>query len=112
MPTLSLKKGTIVLPNGQSGDITTAQIVDKALDSAPADGLTIAEIRTRIKLDAKIAAAGEDAESVELSIAEFETLAKAIEPVRFIGRAEVIDTLVSELFPEPQEAEFVELSAV
>lgn len=114
MATISLKKGLIVLPNGQSGEISTFDIIDKALDASPEGGLSVADIRARIKFDRRLELISKDATEIEVDDKELEILRKSVEGLRWIGRNDVINTFVSELYPEAEvtEPEYVELSAV
>jgi hypothetical protein len=104
MPKISLKKAKVDLQNGNSGDITTLELINKALDGAPAEGLSVADFRARAKVDITLNKLAPDAEELILNDADFATVQKSFESVRFISRHDVIKTLMAELNPEVEEA--------
>ena len=98
---ISLSSADLISPNGiEKQTVTTLEIINKALDGGGKEGISVASIRTRIKIDNKIAELPADATELELNEDESKELATAFGSLSFQVRLPIINTLVSELFPE------------
>lgn len=102
MPRITLKKGQIQLPGQPVAEITTLELITRALEGAPQEGLGVQEILARGRVDRKLDKVTAETEFLDLSDSDFETLRKAFEPVRFVGRFDVINSLIEELNPEEE----------
>lgn len=103
MRVIKLEKGFVSLPGGQTVEATTLDIINKALDNAPEGGLSVADFRARARLDRTIDAMGaQTPEVTELVVddKDFETIQKAIEPIKWATRSPLVKNLIFTLFIE------------